>query len=241
MIRGLQSGLTGLSLTATLALLLSTAGCVRRDGRNSDCRWPAETAKHPADAGHLSADAEFAEDLAIRYADTHHGRRTPYYVSGEDYVAARDRCKASLFEEIAKEHGVPAATVAKSLGQNRAGIDIAEILPFVLLYCIGAAAVARTVWRLYPPAENGWLPGAVMLLFVSVVFAAGGVLAGEVWCWVVECNRIGNSHMSDRVQRLWWVRHRAELFLYATIMSWAAGAWAARRLRSNYPLPKAKP
>jgi hypothetical protein len=89
-------------LLSTVVLLLCATGCVRHDGRNSDCRWPAETASRPADARHLSADAEFAEDLAIRYADSHHGLRTPYYVSGEAYDAARDRCMAELFEQIAK-------------------------------------------------------------------------------------------------------------------------------------------
>ena len=51
---------------------LSTSGCLRRDGRNSECRWPGEASSNsPVIARHLSADAEFAEDLAIRYADTH--------------------------------------------------------------------------------------------------------------------------------------------------------------------------
>lgn len=86
---------------------------------------------------HLSADAEFAEDLAIRYADTHHGLRTPYYVSGEAYAAARDRCMGALFEKIAKKHGVP-LEVSGSLGCNRAHIDLAVNLPFVLLYCFAA-------------------------------------------------------------------------------------------------------
>lgn len=83
------------------ALLLCGAGCVRRTGRNSDCRWPAETIEHAADTRHLSADAEFAEDLAIRYADAQYGLRTPHYVSGEAYDAARDRCLETLFEEVA--------------------------------------------------------------------------------------------------------------------------------------------
>jgi hypothetical protein len=75
---------------------------------------------------HLSADAEFAEDLAIRYADTHFGRRNP----SEEYGAERDRCMAKLFGEIAKEHSVPVEQVSSSLGRNRAYIDVAEILPF---------------------------------------------------------------------------------------------------------------
>src|SRR5215831_16270288 len=99
---------------------LTAAGCVRREGRNSDCRWPGETPAHSADARHLSGDAEFAEDLAIRYADTHFGLRTPGYVSGEEYDAARDRCMASLCDRIATAHGVSVETVAIALGRNRA-------------------------------------------------------------------------------------------------------------------------
>ena len=60
----------GLRLAAAFVLVLfCAAGCVRREGRNSDCRWPGETGEHPASEWHLSRDAEFAEDLAIRYAD----------------------------------------------------------------------------------------------------------------------------------------------------------------------------
>ena len=88
--------LTQLHLAAALVLLCA-AGCVRRDGRNSDCRWPGETGGHPASAWHLSRDAEFAEDLAIRYAYVHYWH-TPYWAG---YGAARDRCVGTLFEQIA--------------------------------------------------------------------------------------------------------------------------------------------
>jgi hypothetical protein len=84
--------------SVTLLAYLIAVGCVRRDGCNSDCKWPTEVASHSPDAQHLSADAEFAEDLAIRYADVHHGLRTPGYVSGETYAAARDQCMQRLFE-----------------------------------------------------------------------------------------------------------------------------------------------
>jgi hypothetical protein len=207
---------------ATLVLLLCAVGCVRRDGRNADCRWPLESAYHPADACHLSADAEFAEDLAIRYADTHHGLRTPYYVSGEAYAAARDQCMAALFEQIAKEHSVPLGNVSSSLGRSRAHIDIALNLPFVLLYCFAAAAVARMIWRRYPPSEHGWIPGAIMALFLSLVFAAGSMMLGEQWSWLAESSRIGNGHMSYRVKRLPWVQHRTALVVSAVTVFWLA-------------------
>ena len=65
--------------------------------------------------GISAPDSEFAEDLAIRYADIHHGLRTPHFVSGEAYDAARDRCLETLFEEIAKTHGVATGAVSNSL------------------------------------------------------------------------------------------------------------------------------
>jgi len=128
-----------------IVFILGACGCVRRDGRNSDCRWPGETSKHPISARHLSADAEFAEDLAIRYADAHFGLRSPN--PSENYGAERDQCMERLFEEIGKEHGVPAGVVSGSLGRNRAYIDIAEALPFALLYGLTAIVVARMIWR----------------------------------------------------------------------------------------------
>jgi len=220
-------------LIAALTLSLYTTGCMRRDGRNSDCRWPSETTTHSATGQHLSEDSEFAEDLAIRYADVHHGLRTPYYVSGEAYDAARNRCVDTLFEQIAKEHGVPVEQVSSSLGRNRATIDVAESLPFVLLYVFVVAVIVRMNWRRYAPDEQGWTPGIIMALFLSLAFAAGGTLLGEVWFWFMEGYRIGNAHMSYRAGRLFWVRYRPELFAGAVIIFWLAAFEAARHLRSN--------
>ena len=50
--------------------------------------------------------------------------------------------------------------------------------------------------------EQGWVPGAIMALFLSLVFATGSTMIGEVWSRVAESHRVGNSHMSYRVQRL---------------------------------------
>jgi hypothetical protein len=224
-------------LISTVVLLLHATGCVRRDGRNSDCRWPAETAHHPANARHLSADTEFAEDLAIRYADIHHGLRTPYFVSGEAYDAARDRCMAALFEQIENEHGVPPAQVSGSLGRNRARIDIAINLPFALLYGFVAAAAARMMWRRYPPAEHGWISGVIMALFLSLVFAVACTMFGELWSWVAESYRIGNDHLSYRAQRLPWARHRAGLFGAALIVFWLAAIVGAGKMRPDHSMP----
>ena len=204
---------------------------MRRDGRNSDCHWPGESPVRATDPRHLSADAEFAEDLAIRYADVHHGLRTPNYVSREAYEAARDGCMARLFQEIAREHGVRVEQVSAALGRNRERIDLAINLPFVLLCCIAAAGIARVIWIRYPPADHGWMAGALMTLFLSVVFAIGSVLLGELWAWTAESYRIGNGHMSYRLQRLPWAHHRSVLFAGSVAVFWAAATLRFRLRR----------
>jgi len=74
---------------------------------------------------------------------------------------------------------------------------------------------------------RAWL-GAIMTLFLSLAFAVGGLMLGEVWSWIAESHRIGNSHMSHRVDRLWWVQHRAALFPGALVVFWLASARGAR-------------
>jgi hypothetical protein len=143
----------------------------------------------------------------------------------------------TLFEEIAKEHGVPVERVYSSLGRNRAHIDLAVNLPFALLYCFVAAAAARMIWRRYPLAEEGWIPGAIMTLFVSLAFALGGTMLGQIWSGIAETYRIGNDHMSYRAFRLLWARHPVVLFTGALIAFWLAATEVARRMRSNHSLP----
>ena len=222
-----------------LLVLATGHGCVRRDGRNSDCRWPGETPRQTATPSHLSADAEFAEDLAIRYADTHHGLRTPNYVSGEVYGSERDRCMNSLFDQIAVQHGVPVEQVSSALGRNRARIDAAVNLPFGLFYLLATWLGVQLIWRKYPPAEHGWISGAIIALFVALMMAGGCVMLGELWSWCAETYRIGNDHMSYRADRLWWARHRFELFVSALGVFCVAAGVAAHRSARTTPDEKA--
>ena len=60
-------------ITILLGLSLLLFGCVRREGRNSDCKWTS--APTGVDRRDLRADLEFAEELAIRYMEAHAGPR----------------------------------------------------------------------------------------------------------------------------------------------------------------------
>lgn len=206
-----------------LLIFVCMAGCVRREGRNSDCRWPGEAGAKTLDLSqrmhrqHLSEDAEFAEDLAVRYADTHYGLRSGHFESREAYAQARNRCLGAMLEAIGNAHGVTATKVFESLGRNRAAVDVAVNLPFVLLYGFAMSVIARHIWRRYPP-EDGWMAGATIVVLCSVVFGAGAVLLGEVWSTTAESARVGSGHLSYRVERLPWIRYRGEVFAFTVFL-----------------------
>jgi hypothetical protein len=222
-------GRKALFVLLTLVLLLCAAACLRRDGCNSDCKWPAENTRDAPTSRHLSADAEFAEDLAIRYADSHFGRYNP----SDNYGDERDRCMEALFKKAAEEHGVHVDQVSDSLGRNRVYIDLAEILSFVTLYFFAALLVARMSGRRYSPEENGWISGMVMALVLSLVLAVVGMFLGDVWCDIAETYRIGNSHMSYHLERLLWARHRAGSFVGLLLAFWLAATVTARKSGRN--------
>lgn len=66
--------------------------------------------------------------------------------------------------------------------------------------------------------------------------AAAGLMAGEVWSWILESRRVGNPHMTYRVERLWWVRHYTMIFSPEVTAFWLAAAALARRLPARDPI-----
>ena len=157
-----KTHLTGWRWLALLPLLMVLTGCVRREGRNPDCRWPVEPGAVVLQAGsrdyasHLRADAELAEELAIEYMDVHYGPRSP-----EAAGQAKNRCLGVLFGEIGKSHGVTPREVFAFLDRRSLGVDVALNAPFFVAYGLAAWFAAGRLLRRYP-ARDGWVRAAVM-------------------------------------------------------------------------------
>lgn len=221
------------TMALLLLLLLALTNCVRRDGLNPDCRWPAETAgPSPAAASHLIGDIELAEELSIRYMDAHHGPRSGHFVSQRAAGQARNSCLGSLFNKIGETHGVAPGDVFKLFGRRRPLVDLAIVFPFALLCAWAALILIRRLRGRYPPAD-GWAAAALVVLLSSLAFAAVTVLLGEQWSALAEMARVGNGHLSYRVDRLPWARHRGAYFLGALLLFLSMAAF--RYLRAPRP------
>jgi len=193
-----------------LSVLFALSGCVRREGRNSDCHWP------PTPPGvnqrDLGADLEFAEELAIRYMEAHYGPR--------DLAAAaqaKNRCMGILLEEIGKERGMTAQEAFRSFGRRSAAMDLAINLPFLLVYALAGDFAIRRLLRRYPPGD-GWMTTVIMVILASLAFGTGGLILGQQWSGLAESIRVGTTHLSNRGFRLPISKHRSEAFVFAVAL-----------------------
>jgi hypothetical protein len=221
------------SIPGWLLLAICLAGCGRREARSSNCQWPAETAAPldlnlPAERQHLADDAILAEDLAVRFADAHWGQRSGHFEGFGVYGRERDRCMAGLFEAVGKNHGVTPAQVRLALTYRRTGFDLAVLLSFAALYGLGAFLVARRICQRFPLAEGRGL-AVLVTIIASVLISLGGVMVGEEWSLATETYRIGNDHLSYRVNRIPWNSHRPELFLGGVVLFWAMAGFCYRK------------
>ena len=195
----------------TLLIPMLLFGCVRREGRNSDCIWPGEAGTltlnpdKPGYGWHLAGDADFAEELADRYA-----LRNARDI--QSFKNAKELCLTNLFDEVGRMHAIRPTEVSRHLGTNRLPIDIVLNLPFLVIYAFASRGMGKRIWRRYPPSE-GWFISSVLILLCSLAFASMGVLLGEQWSVLAEALRVGTGHLGIRVSRLLWALHRSELFI----------------------------
>jgi hypothetical protein len=197
---------------------------------NDQCAWP-EAADHSAggDRRHLVADVRVAEELAMRYADSR-------FDSKSAHGRLRSECEAKLFEHIARSHNVTPSDV--EYARRELALDVWDPpvhLPIAAFYITAALLLARSVRRRFPSDEK--VPAVVTTLFISVVLALGVQVLGHLWDGVIEMIRVGDTHMSYRLQRLGWRRYSMDVFLFAMVAFWCV-VWLSYRLhRPRATLP----
>lgn len=132
------------------------------------------------------ADAQLAEDLAIRYDDAEEARG----IGGP--VGAH--CLASLVTIIRVRHGVTEVDVKRARAHRNAGFDRAVLGSFVVLFTIATGFACRMTHRCYLTDPPGIRMGAAAL----VALAAGALAVPLSGLWIVtwELVRVGNDHLS---------------------------------------------
>ena len=210
------------------------AGCAANAPLAPVCRWLPD---HPraaldlrdrGDRRHLSDDAQVAEDIAIRHADITGGMgsaRTDVPL----YRTRRETCKASLFATIADQHGVSADSVAAAVVHRRVWLDALVLIGFAMLYAALARHVAGRIFQ-SAMADSRALASAATIA-VAVGFAAIGLLAGDVWTGLIESIRLGNGHVSYRVDRVPWRQYPVPVFVAGIVVFLVAaiGKWKQTR------------
>jgi hypothetical protein len=196
-------------------------GCLRRQGRNLNCDWPQEShhgldLRNTVDLRHLCDDAQFAEELAIRYSDP--------LRKAEGLTEAREKrmqCMETLFATIATLHSVTKDDVRHAASERDWRIDFAlVILPMVLAFALFAHHLCGRVFD----AVDARSTATITVLILSVLVSFCGVMVGEMWAGAVEIIRIGNAHMAFRTARIPWSKEREYLFAGGLLLFWLTAA-----------------
>lgn len=178
-------------LGAGVCACLWLPACAPRDRVNARCEWTGDSAEaldlsRTGDWRHLVADAQLAEDLAIRYDDAEEAR------GNRDNVGAR--CLATLVATIGTRHGVTGADVHRARAHRDAEFDRAVLGSFVALFAVVVWLGCRIAWRRYVPD-----PPVVRIAAAALAALAASALAvplSSLWIVTWEMVRVGNDHLS---------------------------------------------
>jgi len=206
--------------TPLVWLLLSVAvsGCVDRGRLNANCSWTGDSAapldlSHAADRRHLTDDAQLAEGIAVRTADTQHKQRFGYGGHGGliEHGRVVRECMATLVVAIERNHGVNAAQVHAARAQRSPWFDAPVMLSFAAVYVVAATFASGWIRRRFLDAARPAV--AAMIVAAAPAFSALGVQVAVVWAAIWECVRIGDDHFGTfRAARPPWGDHVGLLF-----------------------------
>ena len=176
-------------------------------------------------------EALLAEDLAVRYADSHRGHRTGHFAGNEAYQRTREQCMATLFEAVANHHGVSTGQVRSALVYRRASVDLLVLAAFVAFYVAVANGIVRWMFRSVP-SDGPWRRSLATTI-AACSAGSGGVMLFGLYFATFEMIRIGNTHMSYRVGRIPWSQRQGELLVGGIILFALVAAYRHARDRAE--------
>ena len=195
-----------------LLLLIATitlAGCVRPGDHpiSSNCVW-TEQDNHSldltkmSDRRHLRFDAITAEDVSIRWTDAHFGHRP-------EYDQKQYECMQTLFQGVAKQHGVDVAVVHQYSRRRDLFVDGTVIFSLGILYVFVAYIFTERIRRRFPDDDSSfWIMTLTMAAGVSLIWVMVGIL-GSI---VIEGVLMNSGHLSYRMNRIPFRQYWAILF-----------------------------
>jgi hypothetical protein len=218
-----------------LLLAVCASGCIDRSRLNATCEWTRDSAfpldlNRPADRRHLVADAQLAEGLAVRYADTEHLRRYGYAGHGGliQHGQVVRECMARMVAVIERSHGVTPEQINAARGQRDERFDATVMLSFAAAYVVAAIAAARWIRRRFVDA-----PAAIAVAITtaaSIALSALGMQLGAIWTAIWEAARIGDDHLGTfRAARVPWGQHAGEIFAAGVVIFWVTSLVVALR------------
>jgi hypothetical protein len=189
-----------------VATYLRCPGCIDRARVNANCEWTGDTAfsidpHNTAHQQHLVADAQLAEDLAIRYSDAsfRRGPKRDWRFNVEHRALGKTRvrreCIARMFYAVETNHSVTAEQVQIARGQRNRTFDVAVALLFVPLYSLSATIACRWLRRRFSSDQP--YVGLVATGLVSVAVSFLGFQCFRLYAGVWEVIRVGNGHMTS--------------------------------------------
>jgi len=188
-----------LLVIATITLF----GCARPGDHpiSQNCVW-SEQDTLSSDRRHLRFDAVTAEDMSIRWADMHFGHRP-------EWNQKQSECMQTLFQGIAKDHGVDVATVQQYSMERDLIADAAVIFGFGLLYLFVAYIFTGRIRRRFHDDNTGFW---IMTLTMAAGVSLAAVMVGILGSIVIETFRLNSVHLSYRMNRIPFRQHWAMLF-----------------------------
>jgi hypothetical protein len=225
---------------ACLLLIAVTSGYwTHRPDPHSKCETllssvPLYPAKHLT-ARQLTHEAEFTEDLAIRYADACCGPRSGHFESMKEYDRRRDECMTQFFQVVALTYGTAEAEIRASLNRRRPELDAASMISFFIIYVWFLNALA---FRILGGRDYGSASTKLIIVYASLLSGAVFVLAGNLWCSIMEAIRLGNGHASYR-DRVPWSHHFAAEYVVGAVLFCGVAFAIQRRTAASESSPAA--